>query len=545
MKIESLPTNVSEVVRNNNGLKMYLNNLDHGKPATPRSWLYEGQSDTEVLSLWLAKLERLKTSNEFDKLVFQYEESFLEKFGPQGAVKPVKELMDLVTEGYKSVSFSSPAVFRSPEWNRAKRRVVERLFKDNHLYHVLRPKSLHSVVDDMRARDTLESNSGYPLFTRRNKPEVVAQSVDDAESRRCYEYPAILLFRNYNGKTRPVWMYPMSVNLIEGSFTQPLKEALMSVDNSSTFFFAPWRGFEEVQWAITVDYYGDGSPQRGSKSYLSASDFSHTDAHFTKWAMLEVYDVIKHAFQSQYWEDLKKSMLHVVDIDLIASSDTYITGDHGVSSGSNWTNDAETYFDYIAEEYLVELGIVDETADAIGDDIRHKRHRYDPQLAEKLAREYSKMGFEVNAEKVTNERDWVKYLQRLFMRGQYSKWSFTSAEGTQEYPLRGVYRTIKALNSSLNPEKFHSPKLWNKDMFAARQFMILENCLDHPLFEEFVKFVCDGHPYLREFAQLNSKRLDEITRQSHLVPGLNPTYNQEKRDKSLATFKSIEIARNL
>nr|UAW00330.1 MAG: RNA-dependent RNA polymerase [Porcine picobirnavirus] len=534
MKIESLPENVQSCVNLNSGLKMYLNNLERGRSATPRSWLYEGKPDTEVLQAWLNILEpKLKTLGERGRIVYQFETSQLKKFGPQGEVKPVSELMDLVTEGFSQAGTPKPALFSSKLWQQAKENAVKYLIKDIGIYKRLRPRAYKHVVDDMRDRDTLESNSGYPDFTRRKKPEILQNAYSAIESGEYLEFPAILLFRNYNQKTRPVWMYPMSTNIVEGSFTQPLKEAIMQSDLQ---FFAPWRGYEHVLNRITK-HYNDGE-------YLSASDFSHTDAHFTKWAMLEVYDVIKYAFQPQYWDALKQSMLHVVSIPLIIGSDTWIIGDHGVSSGSNWTNDCETYMDFIAEQFFTLLKLVKEPDTAIGDDISHRRDTYLDTLAEQLAGWYKKMNFDVNAEKVTNERDWVKYLQRVTIRGWFSDRTFT-VKG-QSYPLlRGIYSTIRALNSSLNPEKFHTPKLWSSDMFCVRQFMILENCIDHPLFREFVEFVCAGNEHLGEFARKTDKAIDEAQLASRVLPGLNPTYNQEKRDQSLSSFASIKIAREL
>lgn len=533
MKIEKLPNDFQNIVDTNNGLRQYLRNLLVGRPRTPRSWLYEGKSDREVLSMWMKQLDKLKSGSHNERLVYQFELSKLEKFGPQGEVKPIKELMDLVTEGFKFGSSPKPKIFDSPKWLEAKELSIKYLFKETGIYHSLTPRALKHVVDDMRSRDTLESNSGWPDFGRRKKPEHLSRAYEAIASGAWRDYPAIVLFRNYNAKTRPVWMYPLATNILEGSYTQPLKEAIMK---SSLQFFAPWRGYDHVLARISAHY--------AKGEFLSASDFSHTDAHFTRWAMLEVYDVIKHAFKPCYWDGLKESMLHVCSIPIIVGPDTWITGDHGVSSGSDWTNDVETYLDFIAEEYLTSLGLVKEPDTAIGDDVSHRNDVFNPDFADQAAAEYQQMGFDVNPEKVTNERDWVKYLQRLTIRG-YNSNRFYEIKGKKYEFLRGVYSTVRALNSSLNPEKFHSPKLWSKQMFAVRQFMILENCIDHPYFHQFVKFVCAGHPYLKEFANQPKLKIDEAQAKSRILPGLNPTYNQEKRDKPLSSFESIKLAQKL
>lgn len=533
MKIESLQEEFADTVQKSAGLRLYLNNLNKGRSATPRSWLYENEAPDDVLASWLSVLETVR-KDEHGEEVFQFDTSQLKKWGPQGEVKPISELMELVTAGYKKEGTPKPSLFSSKLWKQAKENAVRHVIVDKGFYKSLRPRALEHVIDDMKARDTLESNSGYPSFTRRNNPFVKARAIRDAQSGKSYEYPAIVLFRNYNQKTRMVWMYPMSMNLVEATFTQPLKEAIMS---SSDEFFNAWRGYEAVKRQMSMAY------NRGL--FISASDFSHTDENFTRWQMLEVFDVIKYAFQPAYWPSLKKSMLHVNSIPLLIGPDSILYGQHGVSSGSNWTNDVETYFDRIAEEYFALLKLVAFPFSAIGDDVAHCRETYLDSLAQDLATLYQQMGFDVNPEKVTNLRDQVKYLQRLMIRGYSSGHIIRRTPGgTREGKLlRGIYSTIRALNSSIYPEKFHSPKQWSKQMFACRQFMILENCVDHPLFDRFVKFVCAGNKYLAEFARLQPSTINKYQRESHLIPGFNPTYNQEKRDKPLSSFASIAIAR--
>jgi hypothetical protein len=533
MQVISLPDEVLQTVSSNNGLSAYLIALQSGRKATPRSWLYEGQPAEKVLDKWLSHLDKLKDSKlEAERLVYQFDTSQLKKFGPQGKVPPIGELDDILYEGFQHADAPCPAPFRSdPLWRQAKEIAVDTLFKQQGMYKKLRPRSFDAVIDDMAARDTLFSNSGFPDFAKRKLESVRRRAIGDARSGKWRDHPAIVLFRNYNQKTRPVWMYPMATNLVEGSFTQPLKEHLKKLP-----FFAPWRGYDDVRQQMSEVY---SEPTE----YVAASDFSHTDAYYTKWQMLECYDVVKYAFQEQYWDLLKESMLRVTSIPLIIGPDKMIVGDHGVSSGSNWTNDVETILDYVAEVYLTLLQLVIDVLNAVGDDVSHRVKVFNAKFSEQVAKVYASLGFDVNSEKVTNEVDWVKYLQRLTIRGYFRDMDWIPVEKRTQ--LRGVYSTIRALNSSLNPEKFHKPQDWSVDMFCVRQFMILENCIDHPLFVEFVKFVCAGNKHLVEFAKRSADKQDKAFQASRTLPGLNPTYNQEKRDSKLSSFASIAIARKL
>nr|UAW00334.1 MAG: RNA-dependent RNA polymerase [Porcine picobirnavirus] len=525
-----------QIVQGNNGLKRYLESLLKGKDYTPRSWLYEDQDADAVLEAWLKKLSTLQKGSTFEANVFQFDTSQLEKWGPQGGVAPISELYEsLIQPSFKETP-NSESVFGTDAWKEAKSKALHQL---NRIVgnETLRPAMYDSVYDDMRARDVIESNSGWPDFTRRSKPDVRAAAIKAAEDGSWKTYPAIILFRNYNNKTRPVWMYPLAVNLVEGSFFQPLYAALSGSKTHKNShrsryltFFSPWRGFEDCRNAVT-SYYG-------WNYFLSASDFTATDEHFRWETTQEVFDVIKHLFQRKYWDGLYESLHYMHHIPLIIGPDEMETGAHGVSSGSNWTNFIETIFDLILSEYV---GIITKGNTkglyGIGDDIAWYSCTYDEKLPETLEKIGKGVGQVINSSKTTNEMYKVKSLQRLFQKGYVLGNSLRS--------VRAVYSTIRALKSSIYPERFHDPRKWSADMFCARQFMILENCKDHPLFEDFVKFICKGNAHLIPFAKKTASELDKITRESKLLPGLNATYNQEKRDSSLATFESIKIARTL
>lgn len=544
MRNDKLNETEREIVSNNEQLSSYLESLITGRKATPRSWLYDGHNAPEmepdaILAAWNSKLEALAKGNKFEQEVYHFDTSQIEKWGPQGEVAPISELMEIVQEGYKLADSKTPAAFSSAEWRRAVSAVGHRLAAVTG--GALRPASYARVVDDMRARDTLESNSGWPLFKHRKLPDVISSSIRDAEDGTWKEYPAIALFRNYNNKTRLVWMFPMSANIVEGSFFQPLQSSIIKSKNRPSEV-APWIGFEECRKMISDVYH---MPHEKYQPYVAASDFSATDAHFTVHHTLQVFEAIKYCFQRQYWEALRESLIHLHQIPLVIGPSEKLTGMHGVSSGSNWTNFIETIFDMILGEYVSSMGAIGDATEikssrtwsarcfyAIGDDMAWYCEWDNPSFAKCLQDIGEAVGQQIKAEKTTNDPGKVKSLQRLFQRG------YDRPDGL----TRAVYPTIRALKSSVYPEKFHRPKDWSSDMFCARQFMILENCVDHPLFEEFVKFVCAGNAHLPAFARKSAPELDAITRQTKLLPGFNPTYNQERRDSSLANFESIKIA---
>lgn len=497
MEVTRVPDDVRDVIRNNRGMELYLRSLAKGRPFTPRSWLYESMEPDDVLHVWLRKLNPLAAGTEFERNVYQFDISQLEKWGPQGGIAPIDALLE--EKVYPSFAeHSLVSGFSSARWQRAKRRVKEEIRRLGG-YNSLTPRSYSAVIDDMRSRDTLESNSGYPDFARRNLNSVRNNAIKAAENGSWKRYPAIILFRNYNNKTRPVWMYPMAANLVEGSFVQPLQDWIVK---HQIAFFDPWVGFERVRRSVTHAYE--------SGRYLAASDFTSTDEHFRMSATEEVFDVIKVFFPQRYHELLHESLVYMHNIPLIIGPDRMIKGEHGVSSGSNWTNFIETIFDWILGYYADEeyVGLY-----GIGDDMTWASAQYSPTFADTLASAGEAVGQIIKAEKTTNDPNKVKSLQRLFQRGYMTK----------DGMVRAVYPTIRALKSMVYPERFHNPKLWSSDMFCARIFMILENCVDHPKFEEFVEWTVHGQKDLIPFAKQKPETLDRIQRETKLLPGFNPT----------------------
>lgn len=522
----TLPKEFLDVIQSNDGLARYLEQLSIGREYTPRSWLYENLDPDKILQDWLEVLGSLENGTTFEKKVYQFDTSQIEKWGPQGGIAPMSQLLSEYVEPTFADHKSSKA-FNTTTWRKAKDQVIYELRYDSH-FNSLRPASYKRVIDDMRARDTLESNSGWPDFRRRNLPEVKDAAIAAAQDGQWENYPAIALFRNYNKKTRLVWMFPMAANVFEGSYMQPIQSMII---RSGDPIYAPWVGFERVRELVTRTY--------DEGHFVYASDFSKTDEHFRLEATLQVFDVLRHLFvQSKaIVTPLRQSLVRMHYIPLIISTDQMLVGEHGVSSGSNWTNFIETVFDHVFSWYvnqhfddLTMCGLY-----AIGDDMAWWSDKFSDAFPKKLESLGRTCGQEINKDKVTSDPDAVKTLQRLFQRG------YRRPDGL----LRGVYSTVRALKSSVYPERFHKPSLWSSDMFCARQYMILENCVDHPLFEEFVKFVVRGQKDLVPFAQKSSAELDRILRETKLLPGFNPTYNQERKDTSLANFESVKIARSL
>lgn len=496
MKISSLTASQRQVVAENNSLRQYLRNLEKGRAATDHSWLYENEDAEVTLARWKQILSQLQDGSETERKIYTFDLKQEEKFGQQGKVPPIGEAM-------KVQSFQEQYDITNVEVS-GKRSLAEVL---NVRPRSLRYRSFDAVIDDMRKRGTLNTNAGWPLYTRRRK--VIEESIRQAQDGSAWTFPALILFRQYNGKLRVVWMYPMAMNLLEYQGTQPLQ----SLIEKSTSYVMPWRGFEHVKARFTELW--------AKHPYAFGGDTTAMDAHMQRPQNEAVAAAISELFKDP--QLAMRSLRHVNEIDIVVGENAIIRNQqHGIASGSGWTQLSETIFQILKFDQWIEREHLDLSIDdgmGIGDD--YVWFFDSPPDAEKIVDFWAEDGLPGKPEKQSNEESSCTFLQRLFIKNYWSR-----EDGKI---LGGVYPTIRALNSLLWPEKFHDSRLWDSDMFCVRCYTILENTVDHPLFEDFVKFVVKGQKDLLPFAKQSARYQNSALERSRLIPQLSPTYNQEKR----------------
>lgn len=499
----------------NKRLRNYLEKLPLGRDATPHSWLYEWEDTPITVSRWIRKMKAANATSQLGELFTKFDLEKLKRMGPQGLVPPLDspEAQEVLEPLFEKSKYDNEFALKS-YWKYAQA-FAKYLFGNK--FSRLKPRALDQVILNMGNRDTLDSKSGFPRNEVRK--EVVGEEIADAKSGRAFDYPAILLFRQYRGKLRPVWMYPMSMNLLEFQFTQVIQEAIRQSSNADVVaWVSPWDGFEQVKRTITKQY-------RTSK--IIGGDTTKMDAHMRRAQNRLCYEIVKWGFDPKYWDQLYRVLMQVNSIDLICGLDKRLVGYHGLASGSGWTQLLETILVMFIAWLRKLLG------QGIGDDFILLSTMTAKELVELLA----EFGLPANPDKQTVEEEWTTFLQRLFHKSFFSR--------DDKEVLGAYYSTIWALITMCQPERFWSPKKWNSDMFCTRIFMILENTIDDPCFEEFAKFTSKGQRDLVPFAKKSAAELDSIQLQARRLRGLNPTYNQEKMDKPLSSFTSIRYVSSL
>lgn len=514
MKKEKVTRTESQVIERNNGLSLYLNNLQSGRQSTPHSWLYEREDAEATLKRWIPIMEKGNSRSPFASEFNMFDKAQIKKFMPQGGIPPFEseEVSEVIEPLFSPSEYDAEDALSS--WFDKADEFGQKVFRQTRRGM---PLPYNLVIDDMKVRDSLITNSGYPRFTRRSR--VQSQEVQDAVAGLAYDYPAIVLFRFYYGKLRPVWMYPMAMNLVEMSFQQPIQKALQeSPLDWVRAYLTPWAGYEFVKKELTKEWHGQ---------QVIGGDTTKMDAHMRPAQLNLFYHIVKWLFQEKYWEDLHRCILHVTDIPLLVSDKYKLVGIHGLASGSAWTQLSETTLQLFMAWNDKVYG------QGIGDDF----YWISEMSAEEIVSYLGKFGLPANAEKQSVSSNTLTFLQRMNHQGFFSRDDRTV--------LGAYYPTIRALCSMLLPEKFHKPKDWSSEMFCTRNYTILENCVDDPCFDEFLDFVVRGHKDMIPFAKRKASWIDSQQSKARQVPGLFPSYNQEKLGKPLSSYTSIQLAKRL
>jgi hypothetical protein len=520
--LQQLSQEEKVAVSRNLGLRNYLLILSSGHSMTPRSGVYSHIDPSGLLSTVEKAIDEVlpHLSREFGDKIKKFDLRQVEKFGPQGGTPPGNEAALQLAEEF--AAGPQPTLFGDSKWHHAIILAASLLG----FTRILSPLQTPDVVNRMQSEGKLATNSGMPFFTKRSIDVVRQAAITSAIDGSCYQYPAVALYRYYNHKLRPVWMFPMGANVLESSYTFVLEDAIRTSANPKVrAFFSPWEGFTQVEQFMTWMW----PSQR-----CVGGDIHAMDAFFKRAQMRQAYLLAREAFLPSYWGSLEVNMMHVNEIPIIVGPANKLVGWHGVASGSSWTQMAETLFQFICYCYLAITqgcsGYI-----AVGDDSASFWPELHRERKDFYIRFFASVGLPANLEKQYDEEDEIVFLQRLFLRSWKSR--------DDKNRLGGIYPIIRALKSIVYPEHRHDK--WNDDMECLRLVSILENCVNHPLYEWFTEWIANGFPPLIAFAQRTADELKSVVEQYAGVPGVFETYNREKKDKSLSSYDTIHLIKSL
>lgn len=478
-----------------NRLSVFLNNVVKGNSTSIVTPLVKDVDPQSVLVEWDAIYEANR--HKLNDTLISLEQSNRSKFGPRSIAKPWKDRISDVKKyfGLKQCRFKSP--------------------RFNYKGGPLRPIRITKAVNMLKNN----TSAGLPNYRKKikDKPIMVAE-FHNMLSR---QDPCIMFTRTQEGdKTRTVWGYPIADTLNEMMYYAPYLEVQKQKCWRSALI-----GPVEVDRMITRIM----KTSKDLDLLLVSADFSAFDASVSKKLINAAFNYIKQSFQNEFHVNLDYIKERFSNIGILTPSGVY-EGTHGVPSGSTFTNEVDSIVQYLIAK---SSGVVnnDELVQIQGDDGVYAIREAD---FHRLSLAFKDAGLIFNESKSHISKDYVIYLQNLYHR------DYADESGN----IGGIYPIYRALNRLCFQERwtdFESYDLTGIDYYSIRSFSILENCKNHPLFEEFVKFIKSKDKYSLAFSKSGLHKYVELTNNS---PGTGSLLNHHYGNdvKGIKSFKSYLIA---
>lgn len=278
--------------------------------------------------------------------------------------------------------------------------------------------------------------------------------------------PAVIYTRTAEKrKTRNVWGFPFAQTLFEMMFFLPFM-----VYSKTKDYHVSLVGPEAVEKKITELVQEAIRTDR----ILYSVDFAAFDASVWYQIIIEAFNYVKSCFHPQFHEFIDYICERFISIAIVTPTGIY-RGFHGVPSGSGFTN---------LIDCIVQLGIALnclfvtlKNCIVNGDDGLYTMFRHEIKEFEE---NFRSNGLNLEKTKSFIATEFAVYCQRLY-----------HIDYIKEGRIRAVYPTFRALNRLMYQEKFVNFKkigISGKSYYAIRALTILEECKDHPLHEELVRF---------------------------------------------------------
>lgn len=433
-------------VEEQNKLSRYMELVKNGNDNVLTSPLFD--NNPNILQEFDELFESLSAADPLYITLQEAEMANKSKFGPRSIAKPWKERKESLLEYFAPVkAFNTPSDITP------------------NLVGRLRPLNINSVGDYIKKN----TNSGLPYLVK--KGLVLDEAINNYQSLVDDQYPAVLFTRTQEGnKTRNVWGFPIGDTIREMIYYRPI------LDYQRTQF---WRSAivspEAVDNGVTACF---NYAKEKNLSLLSI-DFSSYDASLKPYLISYGFNYIKQMFQSQFHPDIDAIRERFTTIG-ICTPDGIITGEHGVPSGSTFTNEIDSICQYIIAKSYPRESL--EYFQIQGDD-----GLYACKDPSDLMKWFESFGLNVNEDKSLVSKDAASYLQLIY-----------NPSYKRNDVLVGVYPVYRALLRLCYLESFTDftkDNIDGKDYFAIRSLSILENCKYHPYFRNLVEFILARDKY--------------------------------------------------
>ncbi len=379
----------------------------------------------------------------------------------------------------------------------------------------LRPLNLTKALELLKNN----TNSGLPYYTRKGK--VKKRVLDKYDVLLARKDPCILFTRTQEQKkTRNVWGFPIVDTLNEMRYYSPLLSYQKRLGYRSALV-SP----EEVSRQMTklINKCSSGNS-------LVSIDFASYDTSVKSQLQKVAFDYIKSLFQSGCESDLEYISERFRSISIL-TPDGIISGNHGVPSGSTFTNEVDSIVQAIIATNLPYVAI--DNMQIQGDD---GVYLVPKDKTDELFTQFKSFGLNVNEDKSYVSDNFAIYLQNLYHKDY-------SVNGI----IGGIYPIYRALNRILFQERwsdFEDFGIEGKDYYAIRTICILENCKYHPLFKEIIKVILKYDKYSLDPSDQGISKYIQMIRETE---GAGEILKHQYGDDvgGIKSFETIKVVKEL
>jgi len=429
-----------------NRLSRFITDVIVGRKTILTTPLFEG--NTDILKEWDVIFDKLSAEGKLPDILMENESSQRSKFGPRSIAIPWDERRESLLAYFSKSE-------RSNKLNKIAPPSIGRL----------RPLTVSNVEPFIKKN----TNSGLPYLAK--KGTVIKEALKNLGYLLGENYPAVLFTRTQEGnKTRNVWGFPIADTINEMLFYRPLLDFQRK---------QPWRTAVVSPEAVNTGVTALMNYAKINKLSIVSIDFSAYDASVKPYLIREAFLYIKLLYQKEFHPDIDRICERFISIGIV-TPEGIMRGEHGVPSGSTFTNEIDSIV-----QYLIAMSYPHEN-------LKHFQIQGDDGLyackdPKALMEWFNSFGLNVNMDKSRISRDDCSYLQLQFNPAFINNSEFV-----------GVYSTYRAILRLCYLETFTDftkDDLNGRDYFAIRSLSILENCKYHPYFENLVEFIWSRDKY--------------------------------------------------
>jgi hypothetical protein len=284
----------------------------------------------------------------------------------------------------------------------------------------------------------------------------------------------------------------------------------------------PLLGPEAVDHAVTKLI---SIAQKDENLIILSLDFSAYDASISPQLIYSAFRYITKLFNSAFSNDLLEIYERFLTIEII-SPDRVMKGEHGIPSGSTFTNEVGSIIQHIIINQIP--GVISNICQ--GDDglVLIPISEYSS-----ITEQFKKYGLKLNESKTMKAQNECVFLQRYY----------SPDYRLQDDTIGGIYSCYRALSRIVFQERwsnFEEFGISGKDYYSIRTISILENCKYNPLFPELVKFVYELDKYSLDYNETGLiKYIDMLKKTDGSVGIIRNQYGVDL--KGIKSFETVKL----